>query len=46
MENNSEKTNGGVMVLPLCILFDEAFDCSKFHENIDDPFKVIEWIQF
>ena len=43
--NNSE-TNGGVMILILCILSDEAFICFKFHENIDDHFKVIEWIQF
>ena len=44
-ENNSEKKNGGVMVLILCILSNEAL-YSKFHENIDDHFKVIEWIRF
>ena len=34
------------MVLVICILSDEALCCSKFHENIDDRFKVIEWIDF
>ena len=45
-ENNFEK-NGGVMVLVLCILSDEALYLFqfKFHENIDDPFKVKEWIK-
>ena len=35
------------MVLVLCILSDEALYLFqvKFHENIDDPFKVIEWIK-
>ena len=24
----------------------KLYICSKFHENIDDRFKVIEWIRF
>ena len=24
----------------------KLYICSKFHENIDNQFKVIEWIQF
>ena len=40
-ENNSE--NGGIIVLVLCIFPIKPYICSKFHENIDDRFKVIEW---
>ena len=32
------------MVLFLCMLSDEAL--LLFHENIDDRFKVIDWILF
>ena len=44
-ENNSEK------MVELWFLFFaycpvKLFICSKFHENINDRFKVIEWIEF
>ena len=44
-ENNSEK------MVELWFLFSaycpmKLYICSKFHENTDDRFKVIEWIQF
>ena len=44
-ENNSEKK------VTLWLLFSAYCPmklniCSKFHENIDDRFKVIEWIRF
>ena len=45
-ENNSEKKNGGVMVLVLFILSDEALYLFQVHENIDGHFKIIEWIRF
>ena len=41
-ENNS----GKMMVLVLCILSYEALYLFQVHENIDDSFKVIEWIRF
>ena len=34
------------MVLVLCICAIKLSICSKFHENIDDRFKVLEWIGF
>ena len=45
-ENNSEKK-----MVELWFLFSaycpvNLHICSKFHENIDDRFKVIEWIRF
>ena len=44
-ENNSEK------LVELWFLFSaycpmKYYICSKFRENIDDRFKVIEWIRF
>ena len=44
-ENNSEKK-----MMELWFLFSaycpmKLYFCSKFYENIDDHFKVIEWIQ-
>ena len=44
-ENNSEK-----MLLELWFLFSaycpmKLYICSKFHENIDDCFKIKEWIR-
>ena len=46
-ENNSEKKK----IMELWFLFSaycpmKLYTCSKFHENIDDCFKVIEWIGF
>ena len=43
-ENNSEKKNGGIMIRVLCILSDEALYLCPVHENIDNRFKLIEWI--
>ena len=45
-ENNSEKN-----MVKLWFLFSaycpiQLYIRSKFHENIDDRFKVIEWIRF
>ena len=45
-ENNSEKKNGGIMVLFSAYYPMKLYICSKFHENIDDRSKVIEWIRF
>ena len=45
-KNNSEKKNGGVMVLVLSIFSMKLYICSKRHENIDDLCKVIDWIRF
>ena len=45
-ENNSEKQNGGVTVLFSAYCPIKLNICSKFHENIDNRFKVIEWIRF
>ena len=45
-ENNSENKNCGVMVLVLCILSDEVLYLFQVSLNIDDRFKVIEWIRF
>ena len=45
-ENNSEKK-----MVELWFLFSadcpmKLYICSKFHESIDDHFKVIEWTRF
>ena len=46
-ENDTEK------MVELCFLISisaycpmKLYFCSKFHENINDRFKVIEWIRF
>ena len=40
------KQKGGDMVLVLCKLPMKLNICTKFRENVDDRFKVIEWIRF
>ena len=44
-ENNSEKLVELWFLFPACCPV-KLFICSKFQENIDDRFKVIEWIEF
>ena len=41
-EANLKKNVGGVIILVLNILSDDALICTKFHENIIDNLKVIE----
>ena len=44
-ENNSEKkVELWFLFCAYCLA--KLYICSKFHENIDDRFKVIEWIRF
>ena len=45
-ENNSEKKMVELWFLLSAYCSKRLFICSKYHENIDDHFKVIEWIQF
>ena len=40
--HNSVKHEGGVMVLLLCMSFDDLYIGTKFHENILNGIKVIE----
>ena len=44
--HNSVKNVGGVWVLVLCPSTNEGLICTKFHENILDGIKVIEWTRF
>ena len=48
--HNSLKNVGQVMVLNLCTSSYDAlylvYICTKFHENVLDGIKVIEWTQF
>ena len=48
MENISEKKT---ITMELCFFFSahckmKLYACTKFHENIDDRFKLIKWIRF
>ena len=41
--HNSVKNVGGVTILFLCTSSDDGLYCTKFHENILNGMKVIEW---
>ena len=45
-ENNSESQMVELWFLFSAYCLMKLYICSKFHENMEDSFKVIEWIRF